>query len=69
MGKRASHPKKMKRYKSAESYRKFRAYIHLRKPSGKMAKSPSQTISAKTPKSHKEPYVKVAGVRRKVEIV
>jgi len=66
---RSVHPKKMKQYKSKESYRKFLSYTHIRSPSGKKARYPSQTISAKTPKSHKEPYVKVAGVRRKVEIV
>jgi len=51
----------VKHYKSAESYRKFRAYTHMRTPTGKMARSRSQTISAKTPISRKERVIKVAG--------
>lgn len=53
--------KKIKQYKSKRSYRKFLAYIHIRTPSGRKAKHPSQTISAKTPLSRKEKVVKVGG--------
>ena len=69
MTKKSIHPKKMKQYKSKESYRKFLSYTHIRSPSGKKVRYPSQTISAKTPKSHKEPYVKIGKTRHKVEIV
>ena len=65
---RGSHPKKPKRFKSKESYRKFRAYTHLRTPKGKLAKKKSQTISAKTPRARKEKTIIVAGKRHKPEI-
>jgi len=68
-GTRKVHPKKRKQYKSKESYRKFCAYVHIRTPAGKKAKYPSQTISAKTPKSRKEPYIRIGKTRHKVEIV
>ncbi len=66
--KRKVHPKKTKQFKSKESYRKFRAYVHMRTPTGKLAPSKSQTISAKTPRSHKEPVVKVGGKRHTVKL-
>lgn len=66
--KRKAHPKKPKHFKSKESYRKFRAYVHMRTPSGKMAKRKSVTISAKTPRRRKEPIVYVAGKRHKVKL-
>jgi len=55
------HPRKPKRYKSKEKYRKFLAYIHMRTPTGKKAKTKKETISARTPKSHKEKTVIIAG--------
>ena len=61
MGKRKIHPKSPKKFKSKESYRRFLAYTHIRTPSGKRAKSLSQTISAKTPTRRKEGKVFIAG--------
>lgn len=66
--KRKAHPKKTKRFKSAESYRKFRAYTHIRTPTGKIATSKSQTISAKTPRHRKEKTVIVEGKRHKPKL-
>ncbi len=66
MGK--SHPKKVKNFKSKESYRKFNAYTHMRTRSGKRAKAPSQSISAKTPRRHKEKTVRIAGHLHKPKI-
>jgi len=51
----------VKKYRSKEAYRKFLAYIHMRTPSGKKAKTKKQTISARTPTRRKEKVVKVAG--------
>ena len=65
---RSAHPKKIKEYRSKEAYRKFLAYTHIRTPTGKKAKKPSETISAKTPKHRKEKVVKIAGKRHKVEL-
>lgn len=62
------HPKKTKRFESEESYRKFNAYTHMRTLTGKRAKSPSQSISGRTPRSHKEKVVIVAGKKRKPQL-
>ncbi len=67
-GKRKVHSKKPKNFKSKESYRKFLAYTHMRTPSGKRAKTPSQSISGRTPRSHKEKIVHVGGKRRKPKL-
>jgi len=67
-GKRRVHPKKPKHFKSKRSYRKFLAYIHMRTPSGKIAKRKCDTISARTPKRHKEKVVIIAGKRHHPKI-
>jgi hypothetical protein len=53
--------KPVKKFTSKEAYRKFLAYTHIRTPSGKRAKSHSQSISGRTPTARKEKTVKVAG--------
>jgi len=63
-----THPRKLKQYESAESYRKFRAFTHMRGPSGELALSPSKSISALTPTSHKEPHIRVAGRLHRVKL-
>jgi len=63
-----AHPKKPKHFKNKESYRKFLAYIHMRTPSGKRARRKCDTISARTPKRHKEKVVIVAGKRHHPKI-
>lgn len=67
-GKRKVHPKKTKRFKSKESYRKFRAYTHIRTSTGKVAKRKSDTISARTPRHRKEKTIIVAGKRHKPKL-
>lgn len=63
-----AHPKRPKRFKSRESYRRFLAYIHMRTPSGKRAKHSGQTISARTPKHRKEKIVIVGGRRHRPKL-
>ena len=65
---RSAHPKKTKEFRSKETYRKFLAYTHMRTPTGKKAKKPSETISGTTPKHRKEKVVKIAGKRHKVQL-
>lgn len=60
--------RKVKRYKSRESYRRFLAYIHTHTPSGKRARSKSQTIAARTPVRKKEKVVYVGGKRHKPKV-
>jgi len=67
-GRRRAHPKRPKRFKSWKSYRKFLAYIHMRTPSGKIAKRKCDTISARTPKRRKEKVVIIAGKRHRPKI-
>ena len=58
------------RFKSKESYRKFRAYQHMRTPTGLLvrAKEGRRSISEQTPIERKERVVVVAGKRHKVEL-
>ena len=51
----------VKKFKSKKSYGKFLAYVHMRTPTGKLAKTKTQTISAKTPTRKKEKVVRIAG--------
>lgn len=60
--------KKLKQYKSKEAYRKFLAYTHMRTPTGKIAKTKAQTISAKTPRRLKEKKIRIAGKLHKPKI-
>jgi hypothetical protein len=57
-----------KRFKSWAAYRRFLAYIHMRRPDGRLARHPGETISAQTPKGRKEPVVIVAGRRHHPKI-
>ena len=49
--KRKAHPKHPKHFRSKEAYRKFLAYTHI------------HGIAQRTPKSHKERMVYIAGKR------
>jgi hypothetical protein len=62
MRRRSFHPRRIKRFRSPESYRKFRAYVHMRTPTGKLAKHRGQTISARTPRRRKEK--RIVGISR-----
>jgi len=40
---------KVRHFKSREAYRKWLAYGHMRTPSGRLARRPSESIFARTP--------------------
>jgi hypothetical protein len=62
-----AHPKHPKKYASKGSYKRFLAYIHMRSPGGKKAKG-KQTISGRTPRSHKERVVYIAGKKHEPNV-